>query len=76
MNEKRAHTDRREISLSSALLSLALAAELSGGVDRGKGASSRKPADLSDAIPAGGDNDRPYAPPYLWAAFVVVGGPN
>jgi CHAT domain-containing protein len=51
---------------------LALTAELSGGVERGKGARARPPA----AIPAGGDNDRPYAPPHFWAAFVLAGDPD
>ena len=50
---------------------LALTAELSGGVERGKGARARPPA----AIP-GGDNDRPYASPYFWAAFVLAGDPD
>ena len=40
---------------------LALTAELSGGVERGKGAKARQPAELAAAVPAGGDNDRPYA---------------
>ena len=34
------------------------------------------PADLAAAIPAGGDNDRPYAPPHFWAAFVLAGDPD
>jgi hypothetical protein len=58
---------------------LALAAELSGGVERGergKGVKARQPADLSKTIPAGGDDDRPYAPPYYWAAFVLSGDPD
>ena len=55
---------------------LALTAELSGGVARGKGAKARQPDELAAAIPAGGDNDRPYAPPYFWAAFVLAGDPD
>ena len=55
---------------------LALTAELSGGVERGKGAKARQPAELAAAIPAGGDNDRPYAPPHFWAAFVLAGDPD
>jgi CHAT domain-containing protein len=27
-------------------------------------------------IAAGGDDDRPYAPPRYWAAFVLVGDPD
>jgi len=55
---------------------LALTAELSGGVARGKGAKARQPDELAAANPAGGDNDRPYAPPYFWAAFVLAGDPD
>jgi len=54
---------------------LALTAELSGGVERGKGGKARQPADLAAAIPAGGDNDRPYASPHFWAAFVLAADP-
>jgi len=53
---------------------LAVTAELSGGIARGKGAKARQPAELTAAVPAGGDNDRPYASPYFWAAFVLAGG--
>ena len=55
---------------------LALAAEMSGGVERGKGAKARTPAELAASIPAGGDNVRPYAVPHFWAAFVLVGDPD
>jgi len=55
---------------------LALTAELSGGVARGKGAKARQPDEPAAAIPADGDNDRPYAPPYFWAAFVLAGDPD
>ncbi len=55
---------------------LALTAVLSGGVERSKGARARTPAELADSIPAGGDNDRPYASPHFWAAFVLVGDPD
>ncbi len=55
---------------------LALTAEMSGGVERSKGAKARRPADLAAAIPAGGDNDRPYASPHYWAAFVLSGDPD
>jgi len=55
---------------------LALTAELSGGVARGKGAKARQPDEFTAAVPAGGDNDRPYAPPYFWAAFVLAGDPD
>ena len=52
---------------------LALTAELSGGIARGKDAQARQPAELDTAEPAGGDNDRPYASPHFWAAFVLAG---
>jgi len=55
---------------------LTLTAEQSGGVERSKGAKARRPAELAAAVPAGGDDDRPYAPPYFWAAFVLVGDPD
>jgi hypothetical protein len=50
---------------------LALPGELSGGVARGKGATARHQAKPVDVIPAGRDNDRPYAQPHCWAAFVM-----
>jgi tetratricopeptide (TPR) repeat protein len=52
---------------------LAVAADLSGGVDRGKGAKARQPG---AAIPAGRDDDLPYASPHYWAAFVLAGDPD
>ena len=55
---------------------LALTAQLSGGVDRGKDAKARQPVEPAAAIPAHDDNDRPYAPPHFWAAFVLVGDPD
>ena len=55
---------------------LALTAELSGGVERGEGADAREPVDLAATVPSGGDNDRPYASPHFWAAFVLVGDPD
>jgi CHAT domain-containing protein len=55
---------------------LAAASELSGGVERGKGAKARDSREISAAVPAGKDNDRPYAAPYYWAAFVLAGDPD
>jgi tetratricopeptide (TPR) repeat protein len=51
---------------------LALTAEQSGGVERGKGTKARQPAELA----AGDENDRPYEPPHFWAAFVLAGDPD
>jgi hypothetical protein len=55
---------------------LAVSAELTGGVDRSKGSKARPPGELSATIPGRNDNDRPYASPYFWAAFVLVGDPD
>ena len=55
---------------------LALTAELSGGVARGKNAEARQPAEPDAAGSAGGDDDRPYASPHFWAAFVLSGDPD
>jgi hypothetical protein len=55
---------------------LAVTAAVSGGVARGKVTQGRLPAEVSAAIPAGGDNDWPYAAPHFWAAFVLAGDPD
>jgi CHAT domain-containing protein len=55
---------------------LTLTAELSGGVERGKGTKARQPIELAAAVPHGGDHDRPYDSPHFWAAFVLVGHPD
>jgi CHAT domain-containing protein len=55
---------------------LTVAAALSGGVDRSKGAKARQPADPAATVPPGGDDDRPYAAPHYWAAFVLAGEPD
>jgi CHAT domain-containing protein len=60
---------------------LAAAAELSAGAERGKGASARKSSDRGQTRPLlvqsqGGADNRPYAAPYFWAAFVLVGDPD
>ena len=52
---------------------LARATELSGGVERAKGAKRREPSEIAGTVPA---DDRPYAHPYYWAAFVLVGDPD
>jgi CHAT domain-containing protein len=55
---------------------LAMTAELSASVERGKGANGRVPPTFSAATPAGSDNDRPYSHPNYWAAFILVGDPG
>jgi CHAT domain-containing protein/tetratricopeptide (TPR) repeat protein len=77
---------------------LAAATELSGGIERGKGAKRRQSSELVAAGKDHGqpdaaaylrgelrrlsdqtkyvDNDRPYAAPYYWAAFVLAGDPD
>ena len=55
---------------------LALTAELSGGVEQGKGNKGRQAVDLADMVPGGDDGDRPYASPHFWAAFVLAGDPD
>jgi tetratricopeptide (TPR) repeat protein len=55
---------------------LKVAAGLSKGVERGKG---RPKAKLLPAIPEpepAEKEDRPYAHPYCWAAFVLIGDPS
>ena len=49
----------------------ALAAALSAGDVRGKGAALRRPV-----VPAGTVEDRPFSHPYYWAAFVLIGDPD
>jgi CHAT domain-containing protein len=55
---------------------LAVTAELSGGVERSKGAKARQRVELAATVPAGGDDNRPYASPHFWAAFVLAGDPD
>ena len=53
----------------------ALAAKLTSGEARAAGAK-RRPAPQNLGVPAGADDDRPYAHPYYWAAFVLMGDPD
>src|SRR5262249_18080918 len=55
---------------------LAAIAGLSGGAVRLEPAQGRQAVELAATVPAGGENDRPYAPPHFWAAFVLVGDPD
>jgi tetratricopeptide (TPR) repeat protein len=55
---------------------LRVAAEVSQGVERGKGRPKAKLLPpLPEAAPAVKE-DRPYAHPYYWAAFVLIGDPG
>jgi CHAT domain len=53
-----------------------LAANLSGGDARSKDAPRRKPAPPANSAPPGLDENHPYAHPYYWSAFVLVGNPD
>jgi CHAT domain-containing protein len=53
-----------------------LAANLSGGDSRSKDAPRRKPAPPANSTPPSLDENHPYAHPYYWTAFVLVGNPD
>jgi hypothetical protein len=68
----------RGLSRSDAL---AVTATLSGGVERGKGTKGRQSSDRGEIRPLqdqsrGRGDDRPYAAPHFWAAFVLAGDPD
>jgi CHAT domain-containing protein len=53
-----------------------LAAALTEGAERGKGSKARPPGEGTRVVPAGDDDACPYAAPYFWAAFVLIGDPG
>jgi tetratricopeptide (TPR) repeat protein len=53
-----------------------LVASLSGSEARSKGAPKRKDTTPELKVPASPGHDHPFAHPYYWAAFVLVGDPD
>jgi len=37
---------------------------------------ARPPAEIAGTVPSGAENDKPYALPHYWAAFVLAGDPD
>jgi len=57
-------------------VALDLAGRLDEAAERSKGARRRQPAGTPPVIPPGLGDERPYAHPYYWAAFILVGDPD
>jgi tetratricopeptide (TPR) repeat protein len=53
-----------------------VAAQVSQGVERGKGRPRQKLLAPVPDVSAGTTEDRPYAHPYYWAAFILIGDPG
>jgi CHAT domain-containing protein len=54
---------------------LAQAAELNKGLERGAGARPLPRPVKPLRVSSGEKADRPYAHPYYWAAFILIGDP-
>jgi CHAT domain-containing protein len=53
-----------------------LAKNLLDATGRSKGAQGRKPPEAAPGRSVGSGRDRPYAHPYYWASFILIGDPQ
>jgi CHAT domain-containing protein len=67
---------KRWLSRLGRNVALDLAGRLDEAAERSKGAPRRQATGPPPVIPPGLGDERPYAHPYYWAAFVLVGDPN